>query len=270
MCIDVTFSPDGRLMASGDVNGVVVLWNAAKLLAAAAAGKPPNEEWDLDSVVLATLTGHSAQVLDLAFSPDSHILASASSDNSIILWDVAQVSSQVQPLGPPLIGHENWVTALAFSPDGRTLVSGSSDSTLIFWDVASGQPLGPPLTGHTAQVWSVLFNPADGGQSLLSGGGDGTIIAWDVGDLSWPLQPLDPPFRGGVETEMMALGPDGRTVAMGNYSGLSVVLWNLDLEDWPARACSIANRNLTQDEWEEFLGSAIPYEPVCPLLPLEQ
>ncbi len=50
-------------------------------------------------------------------------------------------------------------------------------------------------------------------------------------------------------------------------ASVSVILWKLNLEDWSTRACRIANRNLTQAEWEEFIGPDLPYQRTCPNLP---
>jgi hypothetical protein len=45
-------------------------------------------------------------------------------------------------------------------------------------------------------------------------------------------------------------------------------LWDVDVEDWPKRACEIANRNFTHREWKVFVGEGLPYRAVCPTLPV--
>jgi hypothetical protein len=65
----------------------------------------------------------------------------------------------------------------------------------------------------------------------------------------------------------MAFTPDGRRLVTGHSNG-EVVLWDVDLESWPGRACEIANRNLTRDERKTFVGEDLPYGAVCPELPV--
>src|SRR5690606_30915488 len=88
--------------------------------------------WDVESVSQRfALAGHSGQVNALAFSPDGALLASASEDNSVRLWNPADGSAVAT-----LSGHTAAVNALAFSPDGTTLASADSSGMILLWDVA--------------------------------------------------------------------------------------------------------------------------------------
>ena len=75
------------------------------------------------------LTGHTAGVWAVAFSPDGGLLASGGGDGTVRLWDPVTA----EPVGRPLTGHTGGVRAVAFSPDGGLLASGAGDGTVRLW-----------------------------------------------------------------------------------------------------------------------------------------
>jgi energy-coupling factor transporter ATP-binding protein EcfA2 len=76
------------------------------------------------------LTGHTDAVRGVAFSPDGALLATASQDRTVRLWDVVTG----QPHGPALTGHTDAVRGVAFSPDGALLATASADRTVRLWN----------------------------------------------------------------------------------------------------------------------------------------
>ena len=173
------------------------------------------------------LKGHSDHVSTVAFSPDGKTLASGSSDNTIILWDVASG----RPIGQPLRGYNSSIYSVAFSPDGKTLASGSGDNTIILWDVASQQPIGQPLRGHDSSIYSVAFSPD--GKTLASGSADYTVILWDVSTAFNTSvahasgQPIGQPLQSHSDhVSTVAFSPDGKTLASGS-SDDTIILWDV-------------------------------------------
>src|SRR5262249_27817564 len=114
------------------------------------------------------LTGHTAMVWHVAFSPDGRYLASASVDRTAILWDWRR--------GTPerTLTHPQGVTSLAFSPSGEFLATGSYDGIVRVWRVDDGT-LRTQLSGHQGTVWSVAFGPNG---DLASGGEDRVLRIW--------------------------------------------------------------------------------------------
>lgn len=119
----VAFSPDGLLLASGDDDGRVRLWDVR------------------NASLKRTLPPLGASVYSIAFSPDGRTLA-AGSGKRVLLLSV----TTGQPQGE-LTGHERSVLAVAFSPDGRSLGSSSEDGTVRLWSLEGDRPLRATLRG---------------------------------------------------------------------------------------------------------------------------
>ncbi|MCS6846200.1 MAG: hypothetical protein RMN52_00625 [Anaerolineae bacterium] len=208
----VAFSPDGRTLALGSEDGVIVLWDVSDRGAARPIGNP--------------LKSHTGSVESVAFSPDGKTLASGSDDNTIVLWDVSERGA-ARPIGAPLKVHTGSVESVAFSPDGKTLASGSLDLTIVLWDVSergAARPIGAPLKAHAGSVLSVAFSPD--GKTLASGSSDNTIVLWDVSDRG-AARPIGAPLKAHAgSVESVAFSPDGKTLASGS-SDNTIVLWDV-------------------------------------------
>jgi WD40 repeat protein len=221
------FSPDGALLATGELDNSVKLRDpstgAVRHVLKGHDG-PANAPGKAKPVAADT-TGHDGPVNALVFTPDSKGLVTVSLDGTAKLWDLSK-----RQVRRTFRGHTDWVLCVALSRDGKVLATGSRDRTVRVWELntgrlcwASGPPGGnrrgaPPE--HRDAVEGVAFAPD--GKSLASANWDGTVGLWDV-TTGRGLAKL----RGHSQrVYTVAFSPDGQVLASGGVGG-EVKLWDV-------------------------------------------
>ena len=198
------------------------------------------------------LEGHTYSVSSLSFSPDGQVIASASQDGKIRLWNLNGKMLKI------LNGHEDVVNGISFSPNGELIVSASGDGTVRFWrkdgsllrlleekpqkfksvsfspdsreivaatdigtvELWDGQGNHKTLSGHNGWVNSVSFSPD--GQMIASAGDDKTIKLWNRNDGT--LRKTLKGHTGAVNS--VSFSRDGSLVSGGEDKML--ILWGRD------------------------------------------
>ncbi|QDV32364.1 WD40 domain-containing protein [Tautonia plasticadhaerens] len=236
VCYYVAFSPNGARLASAEDGGVKV-WDAktwreidawdtptpmpagsvqglafspdGKLLACVCIRRPDGLEdvsiWDvLTGERLFALPEQRYNVANLTLSPDGTLLATASGDRTVKLWDARTGALIRTDRG------DTTFRCVAFSPDGLLVAAGGGrenergSGQVRIWDVATGR-VRPISTGHTA--WSVAFSPD--GRRLATGGTDQAVKIWDTASGQEILT-----LRGHTDWVMdLAFSPDGHRLA---------------------------------------------------------
>jgi WD40 repeat protein len=228
----IEFSPDGRYIASGDVDGLIVLWDQS-------TGKDIN-----------SFSGHKVSLSRLVFSPNGKYIASVSIDNQTIQWEIA--SGNAQSI------QANQITSLAYSSNGNYLITAGDDFKVNLWEsedltlektfTMSGkitkiksmrnsntivtastdrritlldideQKINLSLTGVQYGLSDVAISPT--GTLIVAGDVNGNIVAWDAtGATAWKFvsnQHLEQSNSQILHNHTILFSPDGKIV----YSSL--------------------------------------------------
>ena len=171
----IAFSRDGARLVSGDVNGILKIWDVRtrKLIRTfengygevhAVAFSPSGKEvfagrdgWSLQLIdtasgkTIQSFRGSDGTIKAAAFSPDGHQLATGGANNDAYLWDV-----QSGRLLFHFEGHASGVYSVAFTPDGKQLLTASFDQTLRVWDTAKGTLLRTLPGSRVWRYWNRL------------------------------------------------------------------------------------------------------------------
>ncbi|NET90831.1 MAG: hypothetical protein F6K45_22530 [Kamptonema sp. SIO1D9] len=184
----LSFSPDGKLLATANFDGTVKIWSR-------------------DGEQVATLTGEHLLLMGMSFSPDGKLLATAGKNKTAKIWsregkEVATITGQIGEL-----------RGVNFSPDGERLATTSFDGTTKIWSL-DGQEL-HTLTGHKEMLMGMSFSPD--GKRLATASQDGTTKIWSrEGKLLHNLT------TDGSRVYGVSFSPDGERLATVDSEGANI------------------------------------------------
>ncbi|MET0715522.1 MAG: WD40 repeat domain-containing protein, partial [Mycetocola sp.] len=200
------------------------------------------------TVVIDTASGEELHRIPgagiLAVSPDGRRIAVRDGSRAVRIVDSAGLAA------PITVSLSSFPTVADFSPDGTQLAIAAGNDVVVA-STETGE-IAETLRDHDDRVTAVEFRPTG---ELVTAGADGAIITSDLGDWSAAFR-TDEFVQRSAFVEL-----DERTVALEQSDGR----WQVVVAEpavWEERACEIAGRVLTQQEWAEFMGSR-PYAPAC-------
>ena len=157
-------------------------------------------------------SGHQDIILGVSYSPDGQLIASASSDNTVKIWQ------RNGKLLKTLSDHTDTVLDVEFSPDGKLIASASQDNSIKLW-TRSGQLI-KSVTGHQGSIYKLAFSPTE--DIIASASEDQTVRLWNSeGKLLSVL------LGHSREVLTVTFSHDGKLIATGDRDGI-VKIWTKD------------------------------------------
>jgi len=258
----VTFSPDGKQLASvscHSFNDFGICMENELLL------------WTVATRTYRRFIGDMGFPQTAVFSPDGKTVLtddcltpvdpiSGCLAGGVAVWDV-ETGEQSDIT---FEGLSSTLTALTVNGDGTIVAGGDSNSNIILWDAASGEQLGNTLSGHLGNILDLAFSPD--GRLLASASADNSVGLWDVA----AGQAIGPRLFGhGANAGMgnpavrtLTFNADGSQLYSGGLDG-QLLVWDVAFANWQDRVCQIANRLLSAEEQEQFLGDGAGETAVC-------
>ena len=269
----LAISPDGQWLAGG--NGTAHLWLFNLLKPEEKPQKlrgPEAELWDMlflpdgsgficsysdktlyfcDLNSFTPLLQVKSRVRDLAISPDGTLLAGADESGKLKLWEFGQDRSLV------LRSEEKGaIQSVAFSPDGRWLASGNEKGLVTLRDLnQKNKPV--LLNGHSAPVNDLEFTKD--GNLLAAASFDGSVRLWNL------RQPGNRPIVMDDHASWVwdiAFSSDDQYL-LSSCKDRSIRSWPVNSRSMAEQICEQLTRNMSTEEWRQYVGSDIPYEKTC-------
>lgn len=211
--------------------------------------------------------GHVDQITVIAISEEGGTIATGDVKGNIIVWEKESKYSTFH-IGIPInlddiylfgngTSNEKFVDFVQFSPDGLYVIGKDIQNNIIGWDIQTGKKVNS-IDYQISQAKDVrVLSSAYNIEAVAEENG---IVLFEA---TTGLRIGVLPIRAGY----LALSPDGNYLLSYGYFthayiGESPHIWNIDPDFWALQACSIANRDLTQDEWDKYLPN-LPYQETC-------
>jgi WD40 repeat protein len=252
----VTFTSRGDKIVSASSDKTIIIWDKKlakqrklkghKKLGIKSIAISPNDSrmasgtfkrgpirmWDMKKYKnRGVLRGHGGQVNSIAFSLDGQYLVSASSDQTIFLWETETGKFR------RIVKHTNDVNSAAFGPDGKYIVSGSSDQTIRLWETKTGIEKRRDFKDEIGmgKIKSVSISRC--GRYVITGSDDSIVRIWEKGTGK-----LIKRLKGHSQcVNAVAVSPDDKYIISGGRDG-KINIWDFQKQSLLATAIPFKDR----------------------------
>jgi WD40 repeat protein len=238
----------------GKIKSLIFSFNGKYLYSASLDGKVL--KWDLAARTNANVSYGSMQITSIDVSSNGNYLAGISSDGNVVVWNPESNSDnfRIETAGKN-------IKVIRFNPENNILAIGDVNGNVELWNINLRKKISE-VKAHSAQVNDIQFNTTL--KQMATASNDKTLKIFNIKD---PADLTEPPItltdnEGFVM--VMKFSPDGQLIISGAYEGSQNLVSRPSHVSYLVRdICSIVSRNMTQEEWNIYVGKDIPLEKTC-------
>ncbi len=239
---------------AGKINSLVFSYDGKFLYSAALDGKVL--KWDLAVRTSTDVTDGSVHITSIDLSGDGKHLAGISKEGGVIVWNPGNNEDKFS-----IDTKDRDIRAIRFDPGNNLLALGDATGKVELWDIAAHRKISE-IIAHDSQINDIQFNTRL--KQMATAGNDRKIKLFNIENPE-DLSDLPVTFsdNDGVVL-VMQFSPDGQFIVSGEFEGSRNLISRPTNADYLAvNFCDNLTRNMTQQEWNNYVGRDIPFEKTC-------
>ncbi|MGC1392570.1 MAG: WD40 repeat domain-containing protein [Bacteroidales bacterium] len=239
----------------GGIKSLIFSYDGKYLYSAALDGKVL--KWDIAARTSVNVATGSMEITSIDISSGGNYLAGISTDGNVVVWNPEQNSDnfKIETTGKN-------IKVVKFNPENNLLAIGDANGNVELWDINLHKKLSE-VKAHTGRINDIKFNTSL--KQMATAGEDKKLKIFNIknpADLSEP--PVTLTDNDGFVL-VMQFSPDGQMIISGESGGTNNLIIRPSHVDYLVHdICNLVSRNMTQEEWNVYVGKDIPLEKTCP------
>ncbi|MGD0754291.1 MAG: WD40 repeat domain-containing protein [Bacteroidales bacterium] len=249
---DIGYEMNGH---KGGIKSLIFSYDGKYLYSAALDGKVL--KWDIAARTSVNVSTGLMEITSIDISTKGNYLAGISADGNVIVWNPEKTPDnfRIETAGKN-------IKVVKFNPENNLLAIGDAEGTVQLWDINLHKKISE-VKAHDGQINDIQFNTTL--KQMATAGNDKKLKIFNIKD---PADLTEPPVtltdnEGFVL--VMQFSPDGQIIVSGESEGSDNLISRPSHADYLVHdICNMISRNMTQEEWNVYVGKDIPLEKTCP------
>ena len=240
--------------SGGAIKSLIFSFDSKSLYAASLNGNVM--KWDLNLRTGVNLTDGTLPITNIDISSNGKFMAGINSEGEAIVWNQENRSDNFRIN----MASKN-IKSIRFNPDNNILALGDIRGNVEIWDVVKRKKISE-VKAHNDQINDIRFNGKL--KQMATASNDKSLKIFDVKDITDLSEPPVTLTDFGGFVVVIQFSPDGDLILSGSHEERNnLAVRPAHVDGLVGEICGIVSRNMTQEEWNVYVGKDIPFEKTC-------